>query len=75
MQTVADFQSQINQNIQNHAARVQRFQLAAAPLIQNDIERAMTEVWESLPSGFGARKDENPPLSTTPEQFQLSIPG
>lgn len=60
VQTVADFQTQIKQNIQNHAARVQRFQLAAATLVQNDIERSMTEVWKSLPAGFGAREVENP---------------
>lgn len=60
VQTVADFQAHIKRNIQSHATRVQRFQLAAAPLVQNDIERSMTEVWKSLPSGFGARKVEPP---------------
>lgn len=58
--TVADFQAHTQQRIQKHAERVQSFQLAAAPLVQRDIERTITAVWESLPSSFGAQEVEYP---------------
>lgn len=56
VQSVVDFQAGIHTRIQNHAKRVESFQLAASPLVQNDIERTMAQVWKSLPSGFGARE-------------------
>ncbi|KAG8743055.1 hypothetical protein FRC10_000437 [Ceratobasidium sp. 414] len=52
--TPIDFQkTYIQQRIDAHAKRVDTLQLAAAPLVCEDIENTMTEVWKLLPSGFG----------------------
>ncbi|KAG8737192.1 hypothetical protein FRC10_008478 [Ceratobasidium sp. 414] len=49
-----DFQEiYLRRRINSHASRVARHQLAAAPLVCQDIEDTMTEVWKLLPSGFG----------------------
>ncbi|KAG8748120.1 hypothetical protein FRC10_008853 [Ceratobasidium sp. 414] len=52
--TPIDFQeTYIRQRIDAHAKRVDALQLAAAPLVCEDIENTMTKVWTLLPSGFG----------------------
>ncbi|KAG8746527.1 hypothetical protein FRC10_004661 [Ceratobasidium sp. 414] len=52
--TPVDFQeTYIRQRIDAHARRVDALQLAAAPLVCEDIENTMTKVWTLLPSGFG----------------------
>ncbi|KAG9082972.1 hypothetical protein FRC06_004755 [Ceratobasidium sp. 370] len=52
--TPIDFQeTYIQQRIHAHAKRVDAHQLAAAPLVCEDIEFTMAEVWKLLPSGFG----------------------
>ncbi|KAG8681026.1 hypothetical protein FRC11_001672 [Ceratobasidium sp. 423] len=47
--TVNEFQEYTLKRIQDHAQRVASVGLAAAPLVQSDIECAMGEVWKSLP--------------------------
>ncbi|KAG8742101.1 hypothetical protein FRC10_002037 [Ceratobasidium sp. 414] len=52
--TIAEFQEvYIKGRIDAHADRVALHQLAAAPLVHDDIISTMTEVWKLLPSGFG----------------------
>ncbi|KAG9080874.1 hypothetical protein FRC06_006045 [Ceratobasidium sp. 370] len=52
--TPVDFQeTYIRQRIHAHAKRVDAHQLAAAPLVSEDIGYTMAEVWKLLPSGFG----------------------
>ncbi|KAG9084078.1 hypothetical protein FRC06_004246 [Ceratobasidium sp. 370] len=52
--TPVDFQeTYIRQRIHAHAKRVDAHQLAAAPLVSEDIEDTMAEVWKLLPLGFG----------------------
>ncbi|KAG8764254.1 hypothetical protein FRC12_008217 [Ceratobasidium sp. 428] len=44
----------IKQRIAAHAKRVDTHQLASAPLVIEDIEETMSEVWKGLPLGWGA---------------------
>jgi hypothetical protein len=54
--SVGEFQDQyIRQRILAHAARVATHRLAAAPLVVEDIENAISEVWMSMPTGFGSK--------------------
>ncbi|KAG8731116.1 hypothetical protein FRC10_002016 [Ceratobasidium sp. 414] len=51
--TVDAFQQDyIRSRIISHAKRVATHQLAAAELVEADIQGAMTEVWKSMPKGF-----------------------
>lgn len=51
--TVAKFQDHLSVRIQEHSERVDKVQLAAAPLVQEDIKNTMSDIWRSLPAGFG----------------------
>lgn len=55
--TVVEFQTYIRERIHIHAKTVESYKLAAAPVVQKDIELSMAHIWRSLPPGFGARKD------------------
>ncbi|QRV81546.1 hypothetical protein RhiJN_09561 [Ceratobasidium sp. AG-Ba] len=57
--TVADFQnSYMKERIDTHAMRVAYHRLAPAPLVCRDIINTITEVWKSMPNGFGAASIE-----------------
>ncbi|KAG8742413.1 hypothetical protein FRC10_001547 [Ceratobasidium sp. 414] len=52
--TIIEFQeTYIKGRIDDQANRVALHQLAAAPLVRDDIFSTMTDVWKLLPSGFG----------------------
>jgi hypothetical protein len=51
--SIADFQDYIQQRIDAHADRVSTHGLAPAPAVRDAVESAMTDVWNSLPSGVG----------------------
>lgn len=52
MRSVVQFQNHMHQRIEAHASRVEAYRLAAAPLVNQDIHDAITDVWMSIPPGF-----------------------
>ncbi|KAG9086535.1 hypothetical protein FS749_003578 [Ceratobasidium sp. UAMH 11750] len=55
--TVEKFQTNYLQpRIQAHAKRVDAHQLAAAELVEADIQKTMDKVWKSMPYGFHGSK-------------------
>ncbi|KAG8779502.1 hypothetical protein FRC12_024183 [Ceratobasidium sp. 428] len=52
---IGDFQeTYLKQRIAAHAARVAEYNLAAAPLVIEDIEETIGALWTMLPPGFGS---------------------
>ncbi|KAG8718501.1 hypothetical protein FRC08_005145 [Ceratobasidium sp. 394] len=54
LNTVVKLHEHVIQRITAHANRVQAYHIAAAPLVSQDIQNGMSDVWRSLPDGFGS---------------------
>ncbi|KAG8734963.1 hypothetical protein FRC10_011154 [Ceratobasidium sp. 414] len=52
---IFDFQCYIRQHIKAYADRVERHGLDSSMLVCHEVEKAMSEVWRSMPEGFGAK--------------------
>lgn len=65
--SIPEFQTYLLGRIQSHAERVESYKLAAAPLVQADVEKAISDIWASLPDGFGSTNVE-------PQTQQNSLP-
>ncbi|CAE6423082.1 unnamed protein product [Rhizoctonia solani] len=53
IKTVIQYQEFMQERIRQHANRVEQFRLAAAQLVYQDIQDAVTDVWQSMPLSMG----------------------
>ncbi|KAH7338726.1 hypothetical protein B0J17DRAFT_628133 [Rhizoctonia solani] len=54
--TLAEFQQHLLERIRVHARRVDKYQIAEALVVESGMAKAMSDIWVSLPSGFGRMK-------------------
>lgn len=70
--TIPEFQKFLFERIQAHADRVESFGLAAGRLVQEDIEQAISDIWKSLPDGFGAKLLNREPQRVSPILYKYT---
>ncbi|EUC62605.1 hypothetical protein RSOL_424210, partial [Rhizoctonia solani AG-3 Rhs1AP] len=55
IESIAQYQGYMHKRIEEHASRVEKYGLAAAPLVSQDIREAMTSIWGLIPVDYRSR--------------------
>ncbi|KAG8706316.1 hypothetical protein FRC11_008329 [Ceratobasidium sp. 423] len=71
--SVVKFIEDIQRRIQAHALEIEALGLAAATIVQSDIEETMSEIWRSLSRGFVRASSPTKNITDTP--VSLNCPG